>query len=208
MLRMMFGFTVFMLLIGALFAYAKAIEFGLFERTKTEEIEVESEKEKRLEYIESINRQEEAYVEPHPIGEGGYTQRTFLSQPEQKFFQALRNCISPQAAILSKVRLADLIRAKDLSDFSKSQSLFNKISRKHIDFAICRASDLSILGLIEVDDFSHYRYDRKSRDEFVDKALAQAGIKIMHIKTQRQYASAELKMRLQAELGIAQEFLN
>ena len=195
----MYWLILFGVVIGGLFVYAKAMEAGLFQRREIEEIDAEQE-------ASELNDAEVANTSS--LADDSYTGRSLLSPVEQKFFYALRTCLSPQATILSKIRLADLIRAKDQRDFSKSQSLFNKISRKHIDFAICRASDLSILGLIELDDTSHFRRTRKARDTFVNTALAQAGIKIIHIRTQRWYASTQLKLRLQTELGIGIELLN
>jgi very-short-patch-repair endonuclease len=46
---------------------------------------------------------------------------------------------------------------------------------------------------VELDDSSHDAEDRQSRDEFVDKALDSAGIKVVRVKAKRAYTLAEVE---------------
>jgi hypothetical protein len=56
--------------------------------------------------------------------------------------------------------------------------------------------ELSVLGVVELDDSSHLRESRANRDLFVDDALRQAGIRICHVRVQSHYDREELRVRL------------
>ena len=63
---------------------------------------------------------------------------------------------------------------------SEWQTSFNKISAKHIDFAIIN-DNMEILFLIELDDITHNYYDRQERDEFVNISLVNAGYTLLRV---------------------------
>ena len=78
---------------------------------------------------------------------------------------------------------------------------FNRISAKHVDFLICAAAGLSPILAIELDDKSHKRPDRQSRDAFIDQALAAAEIPVVHVKAQRSYNLEEVQALIAEAIG-------
>lgn len=86
-------------------------------------------------------------------------------------------------------------------------SAFNSISRKHVDFVVCRSDDLAIIVAIELDDESHEKGKRRDRDIVVDKILEAAGIPLMRVKAATSYAPNEIKNIFANEMnwGIAGE---
>lgn len=81
--------------------------------------------------------------------------------------------------ICPKVRLLDILEPrKGEKDY---KSLFWKIQAKHVDFLVCD-QDLHIKGVVELDDSSHDRKDRKDRDSFVDEILQSVGYKVVHTR--------------------------
>jgi hypothetical protein len=100
------------------------------------------------------------------------------------FFKRLKEYFKEDKTIniFTKIRLADFIDLdKDLS-FWERQSLFNKISRKHIDFII---TDINwqVKCLIELDDYTH-KYNRKTieNDEFKDEIFKELWIPLLRFK--------------------------
>ena len=63
-------------------------------------------------------------------------------------------------------------------------SLFAPLTGKCVDFVICDKETMQTLLVIELDDKSHSRRERKTRDAFVDKTLQSAGIPILHVPFQ------------------------
>jgi len=129
-------------------------------------------------------------------------QEALFTPAERAFLTILDDILEPRFLIFGKVRLADIIKTRGGMERAAQRKAFYKIMGKHVDFVICRARDLSVLGVIELDDSSHNRPDRRARDIFVDNALAAAGVPIAHIKVQRHYAKEAIKSELARQLGI------
>lgn len=81
--------------------------------------------------------------------------------------------------ICPKVRLFDIIEPK--KGHEKYKTLMYKIQAKHVDFLICD-QNMHIKAVIELDDSSHDKKDRKERDAFVDLILKSVGYKVIHTR--------------------------
>lgn len=118
-----------------------------------------------------------------------YVRVPLLSPAELSFLRVLEQAIGSNH-VLIKVRLGDVIEVKGVTG-GAWQSAFNKIQSKHIDFLVCDPN-YSVICAIELDDSSHDRPDRKDRDEFLDKALWTAGIKLVRVTTSKSYSVEEI----------------
>jgi hypothetical protein len=108
-----------------------------------------------------------------------YTKRNLFTKREAAFFQIAKDiAIKYGFLIFPKMRLADIIQT---AGDQKNISSFNRIKAKHIDFCIVNEKSLETQMLIELDDKTHERADRKKRDEFVNQAVSTAQIPIIHI---------------------------
>lgn len=111
-----------------------------------------------------------------------------MTPTERAFFTGLRKTAAKRGILtLAKVRLGDLIRAEE-----KDRGGRAKVNQKHVDFVLCDAQTLGVIVVIELDDRSHDRPDRRRRDEFVDSALGMAGIPIRHVRVRRSTSLTEL----------------
>ncbi|WP_026840535.1 DUF2726 domain-containing protein [Citrifermentans bremense] len=119
-----------------------------------------------------------------------------FSPAERSFLGILEQALNSKYRILGKVRLGDLVKpAKGLSN-SKRVSGLNKVNQKHIDFVVCSATDLAVVGVVELDDQSHGREDRAERDVFVDHTLGCAGIPIARFSAKKGYQIQEVRTKL------------
>jgi len=116
-----------------------------------------------------------------------------FSAAERSFLGVLDDLFGNDCRILGKIRLGDIIRPrKELSNSART-SAFNRISGKHVDFAICDLRTLQVIGVIELDDSSHKSSSRREADQFVNSALAAAGVPIVRIPARRGYSPAEIR---------------
>ncbi|MBA2116724.1 DUF2726 domain-containing protein [Bremerella alba] len=113
----------------------------------------------------------------------------FLSAAELSFYRVLQSALGDQATISPKVNLADIFF---VARPNENQGYRNKIDRKHVDFLICDPTSMKPLCGIELDDSSHARQDRKTRDEFVDRVFDVAGLPMVRIPANRGYSPQEL----------------
>ena len=138
-------------------------------------------------------------------GDGlAFISRDVLFTPaERSFLGVLEQALDSRYRVFGKVRLGDIVKpAKGLSP-GKRTTAMNRINQKHVDFLICTAADLALVGVLELDDKSHEREDRARRDDFVDKALAMAKIPVVHFPAKKGYAVQEVRARLAEILSTA-----
>jgi hypothetical protein len=118
---------------------------------------------------------------------------SLLSAAENSFFQTLKIAAPDGCCVMAKVRIADILR---VTTKEKRQSHFNRISAKHVDFLVCSEADMRPLAAIELNDKSHERESRKKRDDFVRRALSQAGLPLIEVPAARAYTVEELRSAL------------
>lgn len=97
-----------------------------------------------------------------------------LSQPEQVLYFRLVQAL-PEHIVLAQVQLSRLLGVKKGNNY---QSWFNRINRMSADFVVCN-KDSSIVAVIELDDATHQKEDRKAAGAKKDKALSSADIRIV-----------------------------
>lgn len=119
-----------------------------------------------------------------------------FSAAERSFLGVLEQILGKEYRVIGKVRMADIIRPRLGLSASARTSALNRITSKHVDFAVCDPKTLQIVGVIELDDSSHDRADRQRRDKFVDAALSSAGVPLVRIPAQRVYSPAEIRQRV------------
>lgn len=153
-----------------------------------------------------------------------------LTPAEQRFHAALTEALPVFAhlsgksppLVLMKVRLADILQvdehllATDSAGATPQEarkgrnrawrSSQNRIDRKHADFVmvapvVARERAFEPLLIIELDDASHDREDRRTRDDFVDRACAAARLPILHIRATNTYEPARIAEQIHRALA-------
>jgi very-short-patch-repair endonuclease len=100
--------------------------------------------------------------------------KKLLSQPEQILYFRLVQAL-PEHIVLAQVQLSRLLGVKKGNNY---RAWFNRINRMSVDFVVCN-KDSSIVAVIELDDATHQKEDRRTADAKKDKALTSAGIRIV-----------------------------
>jgi len=120
---------------------------------------------------------------------GQVTARRLLSRGELAFFHVLRRAVRGRCAASLKSRLADVIHCPA----EQWETPFGRrLAQKHVDLVLYDVQDARILAVIELDDRSHDRPDRKRRDAFLNALLSRAGIPLLRIRAAARYDQAEL----------------
>lgn len=115
---------------------------------------------------------------------------------ERSFLGVLNSVLTEDVHIMGKVRVADILTPAKGMSRSNWQKAFNKISAKHFDFVVCNKEDFSILCVIELNDKSHSKQQRRNRDAFLDKACEAASLPLIQIKAQAGYSIDDIKNQL------------
>ena len=127
----------------------------------------------------------------------GYENRGNLFTPaERSFLGVLEQALDSRYRVFGKVCLGDLIKPAKAFAADMQTAAQNRINQKHVDFVVCTANELALVGVLELDDQSRGREDRSGRDEFVDQALAMAGIPVLRFPAKIGYAVQEVRAGL------------
>lgn len=112
-----------------------------------------------------------------------YIKNKLLTDAELQLYHFMLNnlCQIENISILTKVRLGDIIAVDPV--VTSGQEFYWNISKKHIDFLICRTDTMDVICAVELDDPTHNSDKSKERDLFVEQALCAANIKLIRIKT-------------------------
>lgn len=121
-----------------------------------------------------------------------------LTPAERAFFVVLQRALADDYQLFAKVRLGDILQVARGIEGKRRSAAFGRISSKHADFVACDPRTFEVVGVIELDDRSHERADRRERDRFFDAAFAKAGIPVLRIPARRAYAAAELRGAVRA----------
>jgi very-short-patch-repair endonuclease len=117
-----------------------------------------------------------------------------LSAPEQTLYFRLTEAL-PEHIVLAQVGLSRLLGVKKGNNF---QAWNNRINRMSADFVVC-AKDSTIVAVVELDDSSHEREDRKAADAKKNKALKAAGIRLVRWHVKRLPNGAAIRAELVAQ---------
>jgi predicted RNA-binding Zn-ribbon protein involved in translation (DUF1610 family) len=121
----------------------------------------------------------------------------FLSPAEASFYQVLHSIVTDRLLICPKVGLGDIFF---VARPNENAAYRNKIDRKHVDFLLCDPKTLKPLMGIELDDSSHQRARRVTRDEFVDEVFAIAHLPLLRIPASHSYDTRAVAAQLKAAL--------
>ncbi len=122
----------------------------------------------------------------------------FLSPAEMTFYRLLVDITNQRALVCPKVNLADIFFVVNSQDNPGYRS---RIAQKHLDFLLYDPKTLKPLVGIELDDSSHARSDRKTRDEFVEGVFQAAKLPLLRIPVQLNYNTRELATQLNPYLA-------
>ena len=129
---------------------------------------------KKLPKMEETDKKEEKTLnlnEPFP-----FYPSYLMTKREQQLYWRLVETL-PDCVIMSQVSIMGILNIKK-EYYRNSSKWTNQVNRLRLDFVVCR-KDTYPLAVIELDDSSHDNEKQQQRDDKKDKALTDAGIKII-----------------------------
>jgi hypothetical protein len=127
-----------------------------------------------------------------------YHRGRFLSENEKAFFRVIKLAAGQNYHVFAQVRLADLVELHaGLNDQGRRKALYS-VASKSIDFVLASASSLEPVLAIEVDDRSHFRGDRQSRDVLVNQVFKEIGVPLLRVRARMTYDLGEIQGLLAA----------
>jgi hypothetical protein len=121
----------------------------------------------------------------------------FVTDAERSFFQVLRRVVGDRGHVLTQVPLRQLLFFPGNNKTNPGRASWHgRVSQRTIDFVVCDPATLRPLVAIELDDSTHSRPDRQTRDDNVHTILEAAGLPLLGVVTSRGYETRELEASL------------
>ena len=122
--------------------------------------------------------------------------KSLFSPAEREFHKALIAAL-PDVAIFAKVRVADVVHAKE-----RFNGDFLRISQKHFDWLICHPESFEPLIAVELDDSSHRTNQRQITNDATKNDIAlDADLKLLRFAWQSQYDPEKLRETIVNEIN-------
>lgn len=124
-----------------------------------------------------------------------------FSPAERSFLGVLDQAVGPEHRVFGKVRVADLASVKPSLGRAARQGALNRVAAKHFDFVVCRASDLSVVFAVELNDSSDASKRSQARDELLAKVCEAIGLPLFQVPAKRAYSVHELQAQFASVVG-------
>lgn len=136
-----------------------------------------------------------------PVGFPYQPARTLFSAAERSFLGVLDQAVGAENRVFGKVRVADVATVKSGLSNSARQGALNRIAGKHFDFIVCRASDLSVLCAVELNDKSHTSQRAQARDDLLANVCRAISLPLLAIPAKQNYSSQQLRTQFLAAIA-------
>jgi hypothetical protein len=130
--------------------------------------------------------------------------KALFSPAERSFLGVLDQAVGPEHRVFGKVRVADVAAVKPGLSASARQGALNRIASKHFDFVVCRASDLTVLCAVELNDKSHSTQRAQARDELVLNVCRAINLPLLQVPAKQAYSLQDLRAQLLSAIATPQ----
>ncbi|MDB5328595.1 MAG: topoisomerase type zn finger domain protein, partial [Phycisphaerales bacterium] len=118
------------------------------------------------------------------------------------FFRVLYRVVSTRGHVLAQVSLRQLLWLPGNNQSNPGRATWqNTIAAKTVDFVVADPATLRPLVVIELDEPSHSRPERQTRDDEVEAVLRAAGVPVLRVLTSGNYDTRELEAALGPYVG-------
>lgn len=118
-----------------------------------------------------------------------------ITQSEENFLEVLRKVVGDRYRIEPQVQLSSIVVPTDSSANYTNYHDFNKIKAKSIDFVLFDDRHRPHIA-IELDDRTHFRWNRMKRDEFVNDLMREVGLRLVRIPASYSYDPSDLERKI------------
>lgn len=107
-----------------------------------------------------------------------YKRDYVMTQTELIFYRKLKEITDKlELTIFPEVDLERIIKV-----YNDESAYRNRIKSRCIDYTIVNNKNCKIICCIELDDYTHNRYDRQKRDDFINALFENVGLKLFRVK--------------------------
>lgn len=147
--------------------------------------------------VKMVRRPKSVEVEEVPYAKN----RELFSPAERSLLRLLEQAAGEKYRLLAKVRAANIVRVRLMSDQSAWLRAVEQIKSRSFDFVLCDKEDLSLVCAIKLNDTSHAPQRKHERDTFLERVCKAISLPLVHIIAPSDLSVSELRKKIQVALN-------
>ncbi|NND00759.1 MAG: DUF2726 domain-containing protein [Gammaproteobacteria bacterium] len=118
-----------------------------------------------------------------------------LTPAEKKFFECLITSLGDDFYIFTKIAMLDAIEASPGASRIDSWQIKRRLSSERLDYVLCKKHDLSIFGVIELENFEKKGDKREiaQREKLVDTVCKAAHLRLFYFDVRQDYQNIDIR---------------
>ena len=126
-----------------------------------------------------------------------YKKKEYLqTRSEHELFLALKKAVTEDIVVIPQVQLGRILDMTCQPAVSKCKYYFyHGINQLSFDFVLFNKSFTALVA-VELDDKSHLRRERKSRDKFVEEVCKEAELPLLRLPVTENYDFSDLREKI------------
>ena len=118
-----------------------------------------------------------------------------LSPAEKNFFECLVDSLGDEFFIFPKVAILDVVEASPMATKGSSQSIHDQLKARCFDFILCKKQDLSIFGVVELENFDANKSnkDKAIRDKLIAEVCKSAHLRLFYFDVRQDYHGVDIR---------------
>jgi len=124
-----------------------------------------------------------------------------LSKTERGFLERLEQVIAGRCRVAVQVHLGGIIQPREPLP-PPVWARHRGILHRRLDYVLC-SHEYEVIGVVELDDWTHTGRSQSDKDRILDAALGSAGIPILRIHPRQTHDWQGLQSMLQRSFGLA-----
>ena len=118
-----------------------------------------------------------------------------LTPAEKNFFECLVNALGDEFHIFTKVAMLDVVEPSPAAGYFEQRRIKKRLMGQCLDFVLCKKHDLSIFGVVELENFEKRdgQKDKVYREVLVSEVCKTTHLKLFYFDIRQDYADVDIR---------------
>ena len=117
-----------------------------------------------------------------------------LTPSEKTFFECLLNALSDEFYVFTKVAALDVVESSPRAGRLERRRIRKMLLGECFDYVLCKKHDLSIFGIVELENFDkHDKKGKENREALISKVCKSAHLRLFYFDTRQDYRGVDIQ---------------
>lgn len=114
---------------------------------------------------------------------------------ERNFFECLYKALQDDYYIFAKVRVLDVAQPSPATNLLHKRAFELRYRDEHLDFVLCKKNDMSIFGVVELENFEQRgrAVNSKTREKAIAELCTEANFRLFYFDVRQDYKDMDIR---------------